>query len=129
MPRSRFVRGGSMTLSVRLPLGLPIALIALSLIASAHAESSDSDIAALRQELRGPAEKNQKQIDALQREVRDLKAALAKSRAAPPSRAAAAAAPGAPGWSARKRPWFRRRLTARRKSCRSPPSRWSMRRR
>src|SRR5215469_6470263 len=96
MPRSRFVRGGSMTLSVRLPLGLPIALIALSLIASAHAESSDSDIAALRQELRGLAEKNQKQIDALQREVRDLKAALAKSRAAPPSRAAAAAAPGAP---------------------------------
>jgi hypothetical protein len=72
------------------------ALITPALITTARAESSDSDIAALRQELRGLAERNQKQIDALQREVRDLKAALAKSRAAPPSRAAASAAAGAP---------------------------------
>lgn len=85
-----------MTLIVRLVVGLLFVLIALSLTAPARAQSTDSDIAALRQEMKALAEKNQKQIDALQHEVRDLKAALAKSRAAPATHAAAAAAPATP---------------------------------
>ena len=93
-----------MRLSVRLLVGLPLALVALSSIGPARAESSDSEIAALRQEMKALAEKNQKQIDALQRQVRDLKSALAKNRTAPSSRAAAAAAPVAPGAMASAEP-------------------------
>jgi hypothetical protein len=85
-----------MTLSVRFVGGLALALVCLSLIAPARAERSDSEIAALRQELKALAEKNQKQINDLQRQVHDLTAALAKSRSAPSPRAAAIAYPITP---------------------------------
>lgn len=82
-----------MALGVRLGGGLSLALVALCLIAPAHAEGSESEIAALRQEMMALAAKNQKQIDALQRQVHDLTAALAKDRSALQRRAAAAAPP------------------------------------
>lgn len=79
---------------------LPVIVSALSPPALAE-ESAASEIAALRQELKALAEKNQKQIDTLQRQVRDLSTELARRRGAPrPGQAVAAvaapaAAPGA----------------------------------
>jgi hypothetical protein len=83
-----------MALSVRLVVGLPVVLMALSLAAPTRAEGPDSEVAALRQELKALEEKNQKQIDTLQRQVRSLTTALAKSRAAPKVPAATAAEGG-----------------------------------
>src|SRR2546430_15343547 len=61
-------------------------------IARAQSASGAGEIAALRQELRALAVRNQQQIEALQRQVSTLSAELAKSRSAP----AAAAAPAPP---------------------------------
>jgi hypothetical protein len=52
----------------------------LAPIARAQTDSATSEIAALRRELGALAAKNQQQIDALQHQVRELSAALAKSR-------------------------------------------------
>ena len=71
---------------------LPV-VIGLALLPQAHAEdSAASEIAALRQELKALAVKNQQQIDALQSQVRSLSAQLAKTRGAPATKSAAAGA-------------------------------------
>ena len=79
-----------------LQLVLPV-VIGLALLPQAHAEdSAASEIAALRQELKALAVKNQQQIDALQSQVRSLSAQLAKSRGAPTTKSAAAGLPTEP---------------------------------
>src|SRR5580704_6635651 len=54
--------------------------LALTPMARAQTDSTASEIAALRRELGALAARNQQQIDALQHQVRDLSAELAKSR-------------------------------------------------
>jgi len=107
--------------------------LALTPMARAQTDSTASEIAALRRELGTLAARNQQQIDALQNQVRELSAELAKSRrgraaggrpvepkpgaeaaATPPSAAAAThpaepkpgAGPGAPATTVAPRPVF-----------------------
>lgn len=69
------------------------AALVLAVSTAARAEdSAASEIAALRQELKALAARNQQQIDTLQRQVRDLNAELARRRGAPPAGPAVAAA-------------------------------------
>jgi hypothetical protein len=79
------------------PVHLFAAVIAvgsvLAPIARAQTDSTASEIAALRRELGALAARNQQQIDALQHQVRELSAELAKSRR---GRATAAASPALP---------------------------------
>jgi hypothetical protein len=80
---------------------LPLILMMIVSPLARAEDTATSEIAALRQEMKALAEKNQKQIDALQRQVRELNAELARRRGAPPPGQAVAAvtppaaAPGA----------------------------------
>jgi len=89
---------------VLVSVGLAIVLAASGLAASAARaeDSAASEIAALRQELKALAARNQQQIDALQRQVHDLNAELARRRGAP-STAVAVAGPKPPASSAAAR--------------------------
>jgi len=69
--------------------------------ARAETDSTASEIAALRRELKDLAVRNQHQIDTLQHQVRELSAELAKTRR---GRAAAAAAPAGPVAAAEPQP-------------------------
>ena len=68
-------------------------VVGLTLAPTARAETDTaaSEITALRQELKALATRNQQQIDALQRQVRELNTELARRRAAPPTGPAVAA--------------------------------------
>src|SRR6266403_2196822 len=68
--------------------------LAFTPLAWAQTDSTASEIAALRRELKDLAVRNQHQIDTLQHQVRELSAELAKTRR---GRATAAAAPAGPG--------------------------------
>jgi hypothetical protein len=70
--------------------------LALTPMARAQTDSTASEIAALRRELGALAARNQQQIDALQHQVRDLSAELAKSRRGRATAAAAATHPAEP---------------------------------
>ena len=65
-------------------------------MARAETGSAASEVAALRQELRALAARNQQQIDALQRQVGTLSAELKKSRSASARAASVPAARGLP---------------------------------
>src|SRR5258707_4150973 len=54
--------------------------LAVAPMARAETDTAASEIAALRQELKALATRNQQQIDSLQHQVRELSAALRKSR-------------------------------------------------
>ena len=82
-----------MTRAACLFLALMAAGLALVPIARAQTDSTASEIAALRRELKDLATRNQHQIDTLQHQVRELSAELAKTRR---GRATAAAAPAGP---------------------------------
>jgi len=69
--------------------------------ARAETDSTASEIAALRRELKDLAVRNQHQIDTLQHQVRELSAELAKTRR---GRATAAAAPAGPVAAAEPKP-------------------------
>src|SRR5437868_7721125 len=69
--------------------------------ARAETDSTASEIAALRRELKDLAVRNQHQIDTLQHQVRELSAELAKTRR---GRATAAAAPAGPVAAAKPKP-------------------------
>lgn len=90
---------------------IALALAGILMPAAARAEdSAAAEIAALRQELKALATRNQQQIDALQRQVRDLNTELARRRGAPAPAGPAVAAAGppppkpAPGGGARALP-------------------------
>jgi len=75
--------------------------LAFTPLAWAQTDSTASEIAALRRELKDLAVRNQHQIDTLQHQVRELSAELAKTRR---GRAAAAAAPAGPVAAAEPQP-------------------------
>src|SRR6266404_6997773 len=75
--------------------------LAFTPLAWAQTDSTASEIAALRRELKDLAVRNQHQIDALQHQVRELSTELAKTRR---GRATAAAAPAGPVTAAEPKP-------------------------
>jgi hypothetical protein len=72
------------------PIVPALFLAGLTFVPAAQAETASTadEIGALRRELRALAAKDQQQIDALQRRVQALSAALAKSRTPPPTASA-----------------------------------------